>query len=148
VITLELARRLQASGVAWSPAVGDRFVVPDRDMDSEVFVISDMVVEVREVPSGRILAFNGTTEWALDSVDASTVVWLPREEQLRELLGTAFVSLELLDRVSVEEASDATLGYAVTIDIKAERQRHIDVDAEAAYARAVLAIGPHSARKA
>jgi hypothetical protein len=142
VITLELARRLHASGVPWTPAVGDRFVVPDRDMDSDVFVISDMVVEVREVPSGRILAFNGTTEWALDSVDASTVVWLPREEQLRELLGPAFVSFELLDGVSVEETSDAALGYAVTIQVAGERQRHIDVDAEAAYARALLALGP------
>jgi hypothetical protein len=137
VISLDLARRLQRAGVPWTPTAGDRFVVPDRDMDSDVFVISDMVVEVRDVPSGRILAFNGTTEWALDSVDAQTVVWLPREDQLRELLGTTFTGLEQLDGVDDEGLG---AGWAVTITHRGTRRREIDVDAESAYARALLLI--------
>lgn len=95
MIGLELGRRLRTAGVVWRPVDGDQFVVPDRDMDDVVFTVSDMTVEVREVASvGPLIAFNGTTEWALDSVLQHEVVWLPRESQLRELLGDAFLSLE------------------------------------------------------
>jgi hypothetical protein len=129
VISLDLARRLRVSGIAWTPAEGDRFIVPDRDMDADVFVISTMVVEVREVPAGRIVAFNGTTEWALDSIDAASVVWLPREHQLRERLGGHFVGL-----------AGVPGGFVVTIEVDGAEERHIDVDAECAYARAVLSL--------
>jgi hypothetical protein len=137
VISLDLARRLQTANVRWTPAAGDRFVVPDRGMDADVFVVSDMVVEFREVPSGQILAFNGTTEWALDSIDAKSVVWLPREDQLRELLGSAFVSLERLDGV---DGFDLPGGMVVVTEVDGRRQRHVDVDAESAYARAIIAL--------
>jgi hypothetical protein len=128
VISLDLATRLRRAGLPWSPVAGDRFLVPDRDMDDEVFVVSDMVVEVHELPTGRLLGFNGTTEWALDSIMARDVVWLPREEQLRDLLGEAFVSLD-----------SRSGGFVVTVDSGGRQERHIDIDAECAYARAVLA---------
>ncbi len=131
MLTRELATALRRAGVQWRPVKGDRFVVPDRDLDDEVFVVSDMVVEAVDVPRiGRILAFNGTTEWALDSVEAADAVWLPREDQLRTLMGDAFVSLE---RLETEPA-----GYAVTVRVDGEVDRHVDVDAEAAMARALL----------
>ena len=129
MISLELARRLRSAAVTWEPAPGDRFQLPDRDMDDQVFVISDMVVEVRPAPAGPILAFNGTTEWALDSVGQQDVVWLPREDQLRTLLGEAFVSLEATPG-----------GWIVTVARDGERERHIDIDVECAYARAVLSL--------
>jgi hypothetical protein len=135
VISLDLAQRLRAAGLVWSPEKGDRFVLPDRNMDADVFVISEMVVEVREFPAGRVLAFNGTTEWALDSVEASEGVWMPREAQLRDLVGNAFVSLE---RLSVDMAD--TAGYAVTVSVRGRDERHVDVDAECAYARALLSL--------
>ena len=50
-----------------------------------------MVVEVVDTPLGAVLAFNGTTEWALDSIEVDEAVWLPLEHQLRDLLGDAFV---------------------------------------------------------
>lgn len=128
VISLELAQRLRSAGLAWTPAAGDRFVVPGRGMDADVFVISEMVVEVRDVPAGRILAFNGTTEWALDSIDAETVVWLPREDQLRALLGDAFAALTAVPG-----------GFVVTL-ADGDAERHIDTDAECAYARALLSV--------
>jgi hypothetical protein len=53
-----------------------------------------MTIEAHEHPTGTILGFNGTTEWALDSVDLAGALWLPREDQLRELLGATFRSLE------------------------------------------------------
>lgn len=97
MMPVQLAQQLKQAGLAWTPGRGDRFVVPDRDMDDDVFVVSDMAVEVREHPSGQVLGFNGTTEWALDSVERDDVVWLPREDQLRELLGSEFVRLERHD---------------------------------------------------
>ena len=56
-------------------------------MDDEIFVVSDMTVEVHDFPTGKVIGFNGTTEWALDSLAQGEVVWLPREDQLRELIG-------------------------------------------------------------
>ncbi len=87
MISVDLAQRLRAAGLAWTPAAGDRFVVPGRGIDDQAFVLSDMTVEVHDLPTGPIIGFNGTTEWALDSLEMREVVWLPREAQLREALG-------------------------------------------------------------
>ena len=93
MLPVALARRLHAAGLRWTPAPGDRFVLPDRGMDDDVFVISDMTVEVHEFPTATVIGFNGTTEWALDSVEQHEALWLPQEHQLRELLGGLFRSL-------------------------------------------------------
>jgi hypothetical protein len=93
MIPLDLAVRLRDAGLAWKPAPGDWFAVPDRDMDDDVFVLSDMTIQVYEVPEGSLIGFNGTTEWALDDLDKDEAVWMPREDQLRELLGEAFLGL-------------------------------------------------------
>ena len=94
VISVGLARELRAAGLRWSPANGDRFVVADRGMDDEVFVLSDMTVDVHQFPGGPVIGFNGTTEWALDSLDQEDALWLPAEHQLRDLLGGSFRRLE------------------------------------------------------
>jgi hypothetical protein len=94
VISVALAQRLRDAGLRWDPESGDRFMLPGLGMDDEVFVLSNMVVDVHDFPGGRFLGFNGTVEWALDSVEKGTTLWLPREDQLRELLGGAFVRLE------------------------------------------------------
>lgn len=129
VISLELARRLRAAGLPWTPVSGDRFVIPDRDMDEQVFVVSELTIDVHESALGRLLRFNGTTEWALDSVDAQEVVWLPHEGQLRAALGRAFRRLEPLGD-----------GWVVVVEVGGAEHREIDVDAERAYARAVLVL--------
>ncbi|WP_344305406.1 pilus assembly protein CpaE [Nocardioides bigeumensis] len=130
MISLDLASRLAvaraAAGQDWSPSAGDRFHIPDRDID-QVFVISDMTIETAQLPSGLLIRFNGTTEWALDSIEAAEVVWLPREEQLRAMLGDRFVALAVADE-----------GWAVTL---ADGSRYADADPECAYALAVLAAG-------
>jgi hypothetical protein len=87
VLSVTIARRLRDAGLSWTPQRGDRFVVADRDMDDEVFVLSDMTIEVHRYPGGPVIGFNGTTEWALDSVDQQDALWMPLEHQLRELLG-------------------------------------------------------------
>ena len=97
MITRDLAERLRAAGVGWEPAAGDRFMIPDRDLDDDVFYVSDMTIEVHDVLGQRIVKFNGTTEWALDSVALEDALWLPREDQLRELLRATFRSLTRLE---------------------------------------------------
>jgi hypothetical protein len=94
MVPIALARRLLAAGLEWEPAPGDRFCIPDRDMDDEVFVLSTMVIEVHDLPGRTVLGFNGTTEWALDDVAKEDALWLPREDQLRARLGDAFHRLE------------------------------------------------------
>ena len=70
MIPVALARELAAAGLVWVPAQGDRFVIDRAGLWDQTWVLSDMVVELHEHPAGQILGFNGTTEWALDSVDA------------------------------------------------------------------------------
>lgn len=97
-LPVELATALRESGLRWHPTAGDRFVVTDGTLDGDVFTVSDMVVEVMgEATGGQVLGFNGTTEWALDSVPLESALWIPREDQLRRLLGRAFRRLEAGD---------------------------------------------------
>ena len=113
MISVALARKLRDAGLRWDPAPGDRFVVADRDMDDEVFTLADVLAEVHDFPSGRVIGFNGTVEWALDSIEARNSVWLPSEGQLRERLAGTFRRLSLVDgRWLVEiEVSGAASAY-------------------------------------
>ena len=78
-------------------AVGDRFQLDEPEFEADVFTVSEMTIEPREYPTGPLLAFNGTTEWALDSVALEDALWLPHEHQLRELLRGAFRALRRLE---------------------------------------------------
>lgn len=131
MIGLDLARRLQerlrATGNPWQPEAGDRFYIPDRDLD-DLFVVSEMTIEVAELPTGPLIRFNGTTEWALDSIEAGEVVWLPWEHQLRRLLGTRFRRLEALPGPAE--------GFAVVLE---DGSRHLDTEPDRAYVQALLA---------
>ncbi len=127
MISLALAARLAAAGLSWEPAPGDRFCIPDRGMDDEVFVLSTMTVEVHDLPGRTVIGFNGTTEWALDDVEKDATIWLPREDQLRELLGTAFHRLER-----------AGGRYRVVVTIWDEMVEFTGDEPDAAYAEALL----------
>ncbi|MBK0296429.1 hypothetical protein IAE22_30675, partial [Bacillus sp. S34] len=65
-----LAAALRDAGLRWHPTTGDRFVIDKPGVDDDVYTVSEMTVERHDYPSGTVLGFNGTTEWALDSVDA------------------------------------------------------------------------------
>lgn len=131
MISLGLAQALDVAGVRWRPDAGDRFTLRNSEMDGEVFTVADMVVEAREYPTGTLLAFNGTTEWALDSVQLEQALWLPREDQLRELLGSAFRSL----------TRSQAGGYEVLVAVPGQpEQLFTDADAADAYASALLAL--------
>lgn len=125
MITVELARSLRDAGLRWHPGTGDRFVIDKPGVDDDVYTVSEMTVERHDHPSGTSLGFNGTTEWALDSVEASESLWLPREDQLRDLLGPAFVSL--------------AAGFVVTATIDGAAREFRSDDPAVAYGDALLA---------
>lgn len=109
MISTELARILREEGLVWHPRSGDRFQLDEPEFEADVFTVSEMTVEPREYSTGRILAFNGTTEWALDSVAQEDALWLPHEHQLREMLRSAFRSLRRLadtHQVEIEIAGE------------------------------------------
>jgi hypothetical protein len=106
VIGVQVARQLKEAGLIWKPAAGDRFAIPDRDLDEDVFVLSHMTIEVHTLPEGQVIGFNGTTEWAMDDVELDEALWLPREDQLRELLGG---TLRALRRTEPDWAVEVTL---------------------------------------
>jgi hypothetical protein len=127
VISLDLARRLREAGLRWNPASGDRFAVVSPEMSADVFTVSEMVVDVHEMPDGTVIGFNGTVEWALDSVNSDEAIWLPRETQLRELLGGTFRALER-----------TAAGYRLHTVINGTEIVTEDADPEQAYGLALL----------
>jgi hypothetical protein len=127
MISIALARALRDSGLVWHPTVGDAFCIDRIEADADVFYLSDLTVEAHEFSTGTVLGFNGTTEWALDSVAIEDTLWLPSEAQLRELLGAAFVRLDA--------AGEEFRAVAV---IEGATREFLDANASDAYARALI----------
>lgn len=128
MVAIALARALRDSGLQWHPLTGDAFAIDRVEADDEVYYLSDMTIEAHDFGTGTVLGFNGTTEWALDSVAKDDALWLPHEHQLRDLLGPAFRSLTADD------------GYVVEAVIDGEtRSFRADVAVDA-YARALIAL--------
>ncbi|MHB1172490.1 MAG: pilus assembly protein CpaE [Lacisediminihabitans sp.] len=131
MISTALACRLRDAGLRWHPASGDAFRIDRAEFESEVFTVSEMTVEAHEFDTGTILGFNGTTEWALDSVALEDAIWLPREEQLRELLKGTFRSLTKL--------TDAA-SYRVEVVLQGAQKAFDAAEPSDAYAAALLAL--------
>ncbi|MET3973840.1 hypothetical protein [Cellulosimicrobium sp. TH-20] len=129
MISWEHALALRDAGVRWSPASGDRFRLLTTGADGDVFTVSDMTIEPHEFDTGVVLGFNGTTEWALDSVALEDALWHPLEGQLRELLGGTFRRLERTAE-----------GYVVRTEVLGEAAEHRATDPADAYADALLAL--------
>jgi hypothetical protein len=127
MISHDLASQL-APLLTWTPANGDRFYIPRPEIADSVFLVSDMVVELVTQRGESRFHFNGTVEWALDSVESKGVVWLPQEDQLRDLLAGYFLSLD--------STAD---GFVVTVSGPG-RAYHTEPEPDAAdaYARALL----------
>src|SRR6476620_10415534 len=118
MMSVELARGLSEGGVLWEPTPGDRFTIDQPNIVGEVFWISHLTIDVHTFKGQPLLGFNGTTEWALDSGTLDTAPWMPREDQLRDLLG---------DRI-------------VQVDSEGGRGTFSDPDPECAYALALLSV--------
>lgn len=126
MISTSLARALRDSGLTWHPTAGDAFRIDRVEADEEVYILSDMTVEAHDYGTGTVLGFNGTTEWALDSVDLDDALWLPQEHQLRRFLAATFRSLT------------ARGGFIVEIETEGQTHHFESDDATNAYARAAL----------
>jgi hypothetical protein len=63
----------------------------------------------------------------MDDVELEETIWLPREDQLRELLGGTF-----------QELSRSPVGYQVRMDLLGEERTFAAETAEEAYAGALL----------
>lgn len=127
MISRELATQL-APLLSWTPQNGDQFFIPRPEIADSVFTLSDMVVELVTQHQEARFHFNGTVEWALDSVESDAAVWLPREDQLRDLLGAWFLSLD--------STGD---GFVVTVSGPGRAHHTVAEPAAAdAYARALL----------
>jgi len=139
VISTALARELRDAGLVWTPASGDSFQIALADFEGDVFTVSDMTIEAHRYSSGTVLGFNGTTEWALDSVALDDALWLPREDQLRELLRGTF---RRLDRTAAENGGPelGRVVYTVTATIDEVDAAFSSDDASEAYGLAVLAL--------
>lgn len=129
MISVDLALELREAGLAWVPANGDRFHIPDRGMDHHVFAISEMTVGVDDSPGGRQIRFNGAVEWALDAIQQREVVWLPSETQLRDRLGASFRSLTAEDG-----------GYVCTVSFDDEVATYRAATPQDAYGLALLGL--------
>ncbi|BDI23664.1 pilus assembly protein CpaE [Herbiconiux sp. L3-i23] len=131
MISIPLARALRTAGLRWKPQSGDRFALDEAEVGEAVFTVSDMTIEAHTYPSGTILGFNGTTEWALDSVALDDALWLPSEGQLRALLRGAFRSLRV-----VGDGEDPQ--FEVDIEFRGESATFGGMTADDAYGEALL----------
>jgi hypothetical protein len=86
MISLDLARQLKEAGLVWQADIHDFFAIPDRDLDDQIFVITDVMTQLGLLKGWPVVTFYGTAEWALDYILTTEVIWLPTEEQLREAL--------------------------------------------------------------
>jgi hypothetical protein len=86
-----------------------------------------MTIEVQHFPGGPVIGFNGTTEWALDSIEQTEALWVPAEHQLRELLGDAFAGL-----------APTGDGFRVTLHVDGATSGYDGPEPAEAYARALL----------
>lgn len=132
MISWDLALALREAGVRWHPVSGDRFRLLATGPTGDLFTVSDLTIEPHEFDTGVILGFNGTTEWALDSVALEDALWHPLEPQLRALLGGTFRWLQRF----VED--DDLPAYLVEIELAGRPLAFRGHDPADAYARALL----------
>ena len=95
MIGVQLARQLKQAGLVWKPGPGDRFAIPDRDLDEEVFVLSNMTIEVHTLPEGRVIAVDGSPSMVEEARAA-----LP-EDRAQVLPAVDLTELELDEPVDV-----------------------------------------------
>jgi hypothetical protein len=134
MIALSLASRLKAAGLVWQASTNDFFAIPDRGMDNRVFVLADLQAQLDLYRGWPVVTFHGTAEWALDYILTTEVVWLPREEQLRDTL------LRLLDPQGNSSMTlDAGRGrYICTIPWQGSKEAFSNEEAAGAYGEALL----------
>jgi hypothetical protein len=133
VISAERAKELKQRGLAWQPAERDLFIMPDHNLDGQIFVVSALPALVQNFGGQQTITFHGSIEWALDYVVLSEAVWLPTESQIRDALANRIGPNAPL---RLERLSD---GYRLLVGIAADLREFGAPTAEDAYAQALLA---------
>jgi hypothetical protein len=134
MISVELARALKRAGLEWQPTERDLFVMPEHNLEGQVFVVSPLPALVQKFSDEWTITFHGAIEWALDYVMMSEAVWMPTETQLRDMLARA-VGADAplrLDRLQS--------GYRLQVGVGADMLEFEAPQAEEAYGRALLHI--------
>jgi len=139
MISIELARKLKAAGLTWTPTKNDFFMIPDRSLDDSVFVISDMAILVEVLRGKQAVTFHGTPEWALDHMLVADLLWLPTESQLREQLEMRLVG-EPQPAINLASIVD---GYGCKIQFRSQVAAFEAFGASNAYALALLYVLKH-----
>ncbi len=134
MLSIETARALKAAGLEWLPQDGDRFTVPETVFENRPFVINDMATMIERYQGLPVVTFHGTPEWALDFIWLGDTVWLPAEEQLREMVA---------DRLAAKNAHVYDLLYAdqqftCRFEAEGERLAFVAAQADEVYAAALL----------
>ena len=132
MISSEHALRLKQAGLEWRPAERDFFIMPEHNLEGQIFVVSALPALVQNFRGEMSITFHGSIEWALDYVVLSEAVWLPTETQLRAALAQAIGddSPLRLDRT--------VAGYRLQIASGPDLLEFDAADAEDAYALALL----------
>ena len=134
MVSLTTAKALREAGLAWTPQNLDFFAIPLPEFEGQVFAINDMTIMAGTLYGEPAITFHGSVEWALDHLWLGEVIWLPREEQLRELLE---------ERLLGEQQPALTLetsryGYRCTVAWREELLTFEAFEASEAYAAALL----------
>jgi hypothetical protein len=134
MLSLTTAKTLRDAGLRWEPAQLDFFAIPMPGFEDQVFVLSNMTVMAEAIRSRLELTFHGTVEWALDHLWVGEAVWMPREEQLRELLEERLLG-EPQPALTLETSR---YGYRCTIFFRQETLSFEAFEASEAYAAGLL----------
>jgi hypothetical protein len=134
LISLEFARRLKAAGLVWQAGPNDFFAIPDRGMDDRLFVLADMQAQLDLFRGWPVVTFHGTAEWALDYILTSEVIWMPREEQLRDAL-LSNLPASGNARISLTFENDL---FTCSLSWRGENMQFNAASAGDAYAKALL----------
>ncbi len=130
MLSAALARELSAAGLGWTPAEGDRVLVPDGSDGERVVLLSSLVIEIQLMNGEPAICFHGTSEWALDYLMVSEALWLPSETQLRG----AIEGLAPRAALSLSRSADG-VRYVCAVGV---RRGELASTAEDAYALALL----------
>jgi len=132
MIALDLAEKLRAAGLEWTPALHDFFTLPGTALAGRVFVITDLPANVALIQGQPVFTFEGAAEWAMDYIFADEALWMPTESQLRQAVEARAPNLPL--RLHI-----APSGYECALDIRADATLSFRATcAEDAYAQALL----------
>lgn len=134
MLSITTASALRAAGLEWTPRTLDFFAIPSPGFEDQVFVINDMTIMAEPISGRLAITFHGSVEWALDHLWAGEVVWIPREDQLREMVEERLPG----ESEPVLALSTTSLGYRCDIRLRGQRYHFEAFDPAEAYAAALL----------